>query len=162
MSAPTPHGRLTPTREQELVRAALEVRDRAWAPYSRFQVGAALLCDDGAVVLGCNVENASYGLCVCAERTAVASAVASGRTGFRAIVVATGSVPPSPPCGMCRQVLAEFCSDLRIVCVNPEGQRLRTTLRKLFPGTFTPELLRSGQGTRPRGAGRSRSRKGPA
>lgn len=131
--------------EDELVDAALRARGRAWAPYSRFLVGAALLCEDGTVVEGCNVENVSYGLCICAERTAVAAAVASGRRRFAAIAIATGSSPPSPPCGMCRQVLAEFCEDLPIVCVNPEGERSRTTLRAIFPGTFTAELLQSGQ-----------------
>lgn len=125
--------------------AALRARERAWAPYSRFLVGAALLCEDGSIVEGCNVENVSYGLCLCAERTAVGTAVASGRRRFAAIAIATASSPPSPPCGMCRQVLAEFCPDLPIVCVNTAGERLRTTLREIFPGTFTAELLQSGQ-----------------
>lgn len=146
--------------------AALRARGRAWAPYSRFLVGAALLCEDGTVVEGCNVENVSYGLCICAERTAVAAAVASGRRRFAAIAIATGSSPPSPPCGMCRQVLAEFCDDLPIVCVNPEGERSRTTLRAIFPGTFTAELLQSGQTGHAgqagqAGAPRGRPRAGP-
>jgi cytidine deaminase len=161
--------RLSRAREDLLVDAALRARERAWAPYSRFAVGAALLCDDGSLVEGCNVENVSYGLCICAERTAVAAAVAAGRRRFSAIAIATASTPPSPPCGMCRQVLAEFCSDLPIVCVNPDGERVRTTLQRIFPGNFTAELLRSGQ--RPAGPpdgpeaarrGPRRKKKGPA
>ena len=131
--------------EATLVDAAVRARARAYAPYSRFKVGAALLCADGTVVTGCNVENASYGLCICAERTAVAAAVAAGHTRFRAIAVATGSAPPSPPCGMCRQVLVEFAPDMPIVLVGKGGARARTTLKRLFPGTFTPALLASGR-----------------
>lgn len=131
--------------EDTLVEVALAARRRAHAPYSGFDVGAALLCEDGTIIEGCNVENASYGLCICAERTAISTAVAQGRKKFRAIAISTSSSPPSPPCGMCRQVMAEFCDDLPIVCVNPDGERVRTTLKKIFPGTFTPALLRSGQ-----------------
>jgi cytidine deaminase len=133
------------TTEDELVDAALGARKRAYAPYSRFLVGAALLTVDGVVVVGCNVENASYGLCICAERTAIATAVALGHVGVRAIAVATGSSPPSPPCGMCRQVLAEFASDVAIILINPEGQRVRTTLKRIFPATFTKALLDKGR-----------------
>ncbi len=135
--------------EDALVEEALRARDKAYAPYSRFRVGAGLLCEDGTVIPGCNVENASYGLCVCAERSAVSTAVTSGRRAFRAIAIATASTPPSPPCGMCRQVLAEFAPGLEIVLVNPAGARVRTTLKKLFPGSFTPALLDSGRRRRP-------------
>lgn len=137
--------KLSRSAEDALVEIALRARERAYAPYSRFLVGAALRCDDGSVIEGCNVENASYGLCVCAERNAVGSAVAAGRRSFDAIAIATSSAPPSPPCGMCRQVLAEHAKDLAIVLVNTKGDRVRTTLGKLFPGTFTSEQLRSGQ-----------------
>jgi cytidine deaminase len=132
--------------EDALVKRALSARKRAYAPYSEFTVGAALLCDDGKVYEGVNVENASYGLCLCAERTAMVTAVAEGHRKFSAIAIATGSDPPSPPCGMCRQVLAEFCADLRIILVNDRGAKKRVTLKKIFPGTFTPAQLRSGQG----------------
>ena len=126
--------------------AASAARARAYAPYSRFQVGAALLCADGAVVVGVNVENASYGLCQCAERTAVGTAVAEGRSGIIAVAVVTGSSPPSPPCGMCRQVLAELCApELVVVMANPAGERSVTTLGALFPGSFDAALLLSGQ-----------------
>ncbi|MBM4279830.1 MAG: cytidine deaminase [Deltaproteobacteria bacterium] len=127
---------------------ALAARRRAYAPYSHFLVGAALLCDDGAVIEGCNVENASYGLCICAERTAVAAAVAQGRRHFRAVAIATASTPPATPCGMCRQVLAEFTppnGDIDILLVNDAGARVRTTLRALFPGIFDMAQLQSGQ-----------------
>ena len=151
-----PH-RLSRKDEDALVAIALRARARAYAPYSRFLVGAALRCDDGSVIEGCNVENASYGLCVCAERNAVGSAVAAGRHTFDAIAIATSSVPPSPPCGMCRQVLAEFADDLAILLVNTKGDRVRTTLKKIFPGTFTPAQLASGQrvatGRTPKGRG---------
>lgn len=128
-----------------LCTAALAARDQAYAPYSRFRVGAALLCADGTIVPGCNVENASYGLCLCAERSAVAGAIAGGRRDFVAIAIATASSPPSPPCGMCRQVLAEFALDLRIVMTNPEGERVETTARALLPGGFDLALLQRGQ-----------------
>lgn len=131
--------------EDALCAAALAARERAYAPYSAFRVGAALLLDDGTVVPGCNVENASYGLCLCAERTAVASAVASGRQDFRAIAIATASSPPSPPCGMCRQVLSEFRRDLPLLLCNPEGERLRMSLDVIFPSSFDRELLSRGQ-----------------
>ena len=133
----------------DLVVQALAARQRAYAPYSRFLVGAALLCDDGTVVAGCNVENASYGLCICAERTAVVAAVAGGRRHFKAIASAPASSPPAAPCGMCRQVLAEFLSgdsdDLAIALVNDRGERSDTTLRAIFPGIFDPRQLASGQ-----------------
>ncbi len=130
--------------EDALVADALAARATAYAPYSRFLVGAALLCDDGTVVKGCNVENASYGLCICAERTAASAAVSQGKQKFRAIAIDTSSTPPSPPCGMCRQFLSEFAPALDVILVNDKGARTRTNLSKLFPGTFTPALLKSG------------------
>jgi cytidine deaminase len=133
----------------DLIPRALAARGRAYAPYSRFHVGASLRCADGTIVDGCNVENASYGLCICAERTAVAAAVAAGHRRFTAIAIATASSPPAAPCGMCRQVLAEFLSggddDLVIVLVNDKGERHDTTLRALFPGVFDLTQLKSGQ-----------------
>ena len=133
----------------DLIPRALAARARAYAPYSRFHVGASLRCADGTVVDGCNVENASYGLCICAERTAVAAAVAAGHRHFTAIAIATASSPPAAPCGMCRQVLAEFLTgpddDLPIALVNDRGERHDTTLRVLFPGIFDLSQLQSGQ-----------------
>lgn len=124
-----------------LVPQALEVRLHAYAPYSNFKVGAALLGDSGRVYLGCNVENSSYGLCVCAERSAVARAVADGERSFRGIVIATQSDTPSPPCGMCRQTLAEFARHMPVVLVNDKGGRIDTSLDELFPMSFTPDYL---------------------
>ena len=102
---------------QQLVTAAIQARKNAYAPYSNFQVGAALLTKDGETFVGCNVENASYGLCICAERTAICTAVANKRTSFRAIAVA--AAPLASPCGACRQFLVEFGKDITVVSVDP-------------------------------------------
>lgn len=133
------------TTKRDLIARALSARDNAYAPYSNFRVGAALLCDDGSVFLGGNVENASYGLCCCAERCAVGTAVAAGNRKFQTLVVATASSPPSTPCGMCRQVLIEFCSDLEIILVNPDGEQVETDIRTLFPSNFDADLLADGR-----------------
>ncbi|MCC6747623.1 MAG: cytidine deaminase [Deltaproteobacteria bacterium] len=126
----------SPLPWESLAKTALAARKQAYAPYSRFRVGAALLTSTGEVVTGCNVENASYGLCVCAERNAIASAVAAGHRSFVALAVATGASPPAPPCGMCRQVMAELCVDLELLLVNPAGEQRRTKLSKIFPEPF--------------------------
>jgi cytidine deaminase len=127
--------------ESELIAAALEVRKRAYAPYSRFMVGAALRASDGSVFTGCNVENASFGATICAERNAVARAVAQGKTKFVQLAIATSSRPPSPPCGLCRQVLFEFAPKLSILLVNPDGKTVRTRLDRLLPMGFSKHFL---------------------
>ena len=132
--------RTTPELEP-LVARALEVREHAYAPYSHFKVGAALLGESGRVYLGCNVENSSYGLCVCAERSAIARAVADGERRFKGIVIATQSEPPSPPCGMCRQTLVEFARRMPVLLVNDKGQRLEFNLDELFPMSFTNDYF---------------------
>lgn len=123
-----------------LLRAAVETSKRAHAPYSKFHVGAALLADDGSVVTGCNVENASYGLTICAERNAIFHAVATGRKKFKAVaVVADGEAIPYP-CGACRQVIAEFCgpkTPIFIASAKRPDRFERTTLGRLLPKSFT-------------------------
>jgi cytidine deaminase len=128
----------------DLVAAARAARERAYAPYSGFRVGAALLTDGGEVVTGVNVENASYGLAICAERVAVAAAVARGHRRFEAIAVAGPGVDPVTPCGACRQVLREFPRgvDLEVLCAGEAGERLlATTLGELLPHSFGPDSL---------------------
>jgi cytidine deaminase len=123
-----------------LVEAARAVQQRAYAPYSRFRVGCALEDEDGRVFLGCNVENASYGLTICAERAAVCAAVASGARRLRRAVVVTDADPPAAPCGACRQVLSEFGRDLSITGVGPGGE-VHWTVAELLPSAFGPEQL---------------------
>lgn len=115
--------------------------ERAYAPYSGFRVGAALLATDGSVTEGCNVENAAYPAGICAERAAVATAVSRGVRSFRALVIATEGESPASPCGMCRQVLIEFAPELAVVSVTSGGAEARWTLAELFPHAFTPTSL---------------------
>jgi cytidine deaminase len=121
---------------ERLEAVAREVMEMAYAPYSGFRVGAALHAEDGSVWAGCNVENASYGLTVCAERSAVCRAVAEGRQRFDRIVIASSGDDPVAPCGACRQVLAEFGLDLDIVSVAGDS-RTQWTLGELLPAPFT-------------------------
>jgi len=123
-----------------LVEAAGSVRQRAHAPYSNFAVGSAVLDGDGAIHLGCNVENASYGLSVCAERHAVAAAVAAGAKKLVAVAVVTETSPPTSPCGACRQVLREF-GNLQVILANLKGDRTLTSIAELLPAAFGPEVL---------------------
>ncbi|HVP38267.1 MAG TPA: cytidine deaminase [Candidatus Saccharimonadales bacterium] len=120
----------------ELVRAAKQAMARAYAPYSGFRVGAALLGASGRVHQGFNVENISYGLSMCAERTAVYAALISGERQFRAIAIATDSPNPISPCGACRQVLSEFCRDLPVLLAPVRGRVRRYTLKQLLPAAF--------------------------
>lgn len=122
--------------DDSLVAEARAALKNAHAPYSRFQVGAALRTRSGRVFRGVNVENASLGLSVCAERAAVHGAVAAGERDFEAIAVATEAAEPTPPCGSCRQVLLEFVPDMRILLVAREGPIERLTLAELMPRPF--------------------------
>ena len=123
-----------------LIETARAAQRRAYCPYSNYPVGAALEAEDGTVFAGCNVESASYGLTICAERAALATAVNAGVRRFRRIVVATDSEPPAPPCGACRQVLAEFGPEIEVESVGPSQTR-RWTIRELLPDAFTGSLL---------------------
>jgi cytidine deaminase len=123
-------------KDTELIKKAKEARKNAYAPYSKFKVGAALLTKSGKVYTGANVENSAYGLTVCAERVAVFKAVNNGDKDFVKIVVTADKNPPITPCGACRQVLSEFTRDLEIVCVNLKGKVDRYRLKELLPEAF--------------------------
>jgi cytidine deaminase len=127
-------------RIEELVAAAREVRPRAYAPYSGFHVGAAVLAD-GAIHTGVNVENASYPVGVCAERSAVSAAVVAGARSISAVAVVADAEDPTPPCGGCRQVLNEFGPDMLVVCEGSSGRRAEWKLSDLLPNAFGPSNL---------------------
>jgi len=124
-----------------LADAALAARSNAHAPYSHFLVGAALEADDGRVFTGCNVENATYGLSVCAERVAVFKAVSEGARKFRRIAVSADTDVLTPPCGACRQILWEFCGDIEVTLLNPRGKTETFRMKDLFPRPFDASFL---------------------
>ena len=121
--------------------AALTARENAHAPYSKFRVGAALEDTSGRVHTGCNVENATYGLTLCAERVAVFKAISEGAREFRRIAIAADTDALTPPCGACRQILWEFCGDIEIVMVNLHGKSEVLRLKELFPRAFDASFL---------------------
>ncbi len=125
-----------------LIAAARRVRRHALAPYSGFKVGAALLTEDGTVVTGCNVENATYGLTLCAERVAMFTALSAGHRRFTRIAVVADAAAPTPPCGACRQILWEFAGDLEVVLANLRRETGRYQLSELLPLPFDRRLLR--------------------
>ena len=127
--------------DKELVALATQMQQRSYVPYSHFPVGAVLECDDGTVYTGCNVENAAYPAGICAERNAIFHAVAEGHTRFRRIVIAGKSSDFCVPCGICRQVMREFSTDLEIICLNGAGEEQQFTLDQLLPHGFGPEHL---------------------
>ncbi|WP_054950020.1 cytidine deaminase [Numidum massiliense] len=127
---------------EQLIAAAKEARGRAYVPYSRFPVGAALLLPNGEIVSGCNIENASYGLTNCAERTAIFKAVSRGERQIAAVAVIADTNDPVSPCGACRQVLAEFCApNVPVYLANLKGDVRETTISELLPFSFTQEAL---------------------
>ncbi|MGI8744853.1 MAG: cytidine deaminase [Bryobacteraceae bacterium] len=126
----------------DLTEAALTARENAHAPFSKFKVGAALREVTGRIHTGCNVENATYGLTVCAERIAVFKAVSEGARQFTEIAVAADTDVLTPPCGACRQILWEFCGDIEITMVNPRGEAETMRLSELFPRPFDASFLR--------------------
>jgi cytidine deaminase len=125
----------------ELLASALAAREHAHAPYSHFQVGAALEDSTGRIHTGCNVENATYGLTLCAERVAVFKAISEGVREFRRIAVAADTETLTPPCGACRQILWEFCGDIEITLVNPRGKTETMRMKDLFPRAFDASFL---------------------
>ena len=126
----------------ELVKKALEMRQYAYAPYSHFAVGAALLCDDGRVFTGCNVENAAYGSTICAERTALLKAISEGcLQGWQTIAIAGSGVDYCWPCGSCRQMLYEFAPELQVLAVRENGDYQEMKLSQLLPNGFGPSAL---------------------
>lgn len=120
----------------ELIAAARQAREQAYVPYSRFPVGAALITEDGTLYTGCNIENASFGLTNCAERTALFKMVSEGQRKFTAIAVVADTDGPVSPCGACRQVLTEFGPDARVYLTNLHGDVTETTVAELLPGFF--------------------------
>ncbi len=122
--------------DKQLLRLANEARTNAYAPYSGFAVGAALLCEDGAVYTGVNVENAAYGPSICAERTAIFKAISEGKRGFVKLAVTCES-DHCRPCGVCRQVMFEHAPDMEVLMGNPDGEYVRTTVRELLPDGFS-------------------------
>jgi len=137
MPAPLPASAL-----RRLEKAARAAAKNSYSPYSKFPVGAAVLAGSGKVYAGTNVENASYGLCNCAERTAIFSAAVAGERALRAVAVYTPTATPTAPCGACRQVINEFGSDAFVVCVCDSEKRLASPLSALLPNSFGPKNLR--------------------
>lgn len=132
---------LTDKQKEALIQAACQARDYSYAPYSQYKVGAALLSVDDQIIIGANVENASYGLSMCAERTAVFKAVSQGIREIKAIAVCTSNA--GSPCGACRQVLSEFAGDIPILMIDDDGNLRTSTLHTLLPDHFAPEHLQS-------------------
>jgi cytidine deaminase len=126
----------------QLIEEAKKARELAYVPYSKFKVGAALLTNDGKVYHGCNIENAAYSMCNCAERTALFKAYSEGDKDFQMIAVVADTNRPVPPCGACRQVISELCSpSMKVVLTNLNGDVQELTVHELLPGAFSPEDL---------------------
>nr|WP_155816440.1 cytidine deaminase [Bacillus methanolicus] len=127
---------------EQLVAEAKKAREKAYVPYSKFAVGAALLTDDGKIYHGCNIENAAYSMTNCAERTALFKALSEGDRNFKALAVIADTKRPVPPCGACRQVISELCpQDMKVVLTNLNGDIKELTAKELLPGAFSPEDL---------------------
>ncbi|MEW4284116.1 cytidine deaminase [Priestia koreensis] len=126
----------------QLIEEAKKARERAYVPYSTFKVGAALLTKDGKVYHGCNIENAAYSMCNCAERTALFKAYSEGDTKYEALAVVADTDRPVSPCGACRQVISELCSkDMKVILTNLKGDIYELTVDELLPGAFSSEDL---------------------
>jgi cytidine deaminase len=128
--------------EKELIEAAMAVRENAYAPFSEFKVGSALETDDGEIIVGSNVESASYGLTVCAERVAVWNAISQGKRKIRRIAVVADTEDLTPPCGVCRQIIWEFGGDIPVIFANLSGQVETVQMRDLLPRAFDTKFLK--------------------
>ncbi len=129
------------SEDELLITAATQARENAHAPYSNFRVGAALRSSSGRIFGGCNVENATYGLTICAERVAIFKAISEGERGFSAIALVTDTEALTPPCGACRQLLWEFCGDVPVTMANLNGKRETVQMKELFPKPFDDSNL---------------------
>lgn len=129
---------------EHLISEAEAARAQAYVPYSHFTVGAAVLAKDGRIFRGCNIENASYGLTICAERTAIFKAISEGARELAAIAVVCDTPAVASPCGACRQVMAEFGDGLTVILANLTGKRIITTVADILPGAFDDSYLRQG------------------
>lgn len=128
--------------DEALIALAADAQERAYAPYSCFRVGAAVVAGSGRVYTGCNVENASYPLCCCAERVAIYTAVAAGERAITRVAVVTDATPPVAPCGGCRQVIREFGAEVEVIYANRQGEAEKTTIATLLPVGFSGEQLK--------------------
>ncbi len=129
------------SKTKDLVESAKRVREMAFAPYSKFKVGSAVITKDGKIFSGCNVESASYGLTVCAERVAIWKAVSEGETEFTAMAVVADTENLTPPCGVCRQIIWEFCGDVPITLANLHGEEETVSSKELLPRPFDTKFL---------------------
>ena len=127
--------------DKELLDLAWQAREQSYSPYSHFAVGAALECADGTVYTGCNVEGASYGNTICAERTALVKAVSEGKRSFKRVAIVANSPEYTAPCGICRQMLYEFAPDLQVLCANGAGEWKSVSLRELLPMGFSASAM---------------------
>lgn len=127
--------------DRMLIEAARQAREKAYAPYSRFKVGAAVLTQSGRIITGCNVESASYGLTLCAERVAIFKAVSEGELVFKKIAVVTDTDELTPPCGACRQIIWEFCGDVLVIMSNLKRRTEREQMRAILPRAFDRRFL---------------------
>lgn len=128
--------------KEKLIELANEARERAFAPYSKFKVGAAIETDEGEFFIGCNIESASYGLTVCAERVAIWKAVSEGKMNFKSIAVVVDTEELTPPCGVCRQIIWEFCHDIPVILANLKGKSEVIQMRELLPRAFDTKFLK--------------------
>jgi cytidine deaminase len=133
--------------QKDLIEAAVKAREKATAPFSHFKVGAALETTSGKVFTGCNIENASYGLTVCAERVAIWKAVSEGEKDFRQIIVVADTETLTPPCGACRQIIWEFCGDVPVTMANLKEESQTVSMKDLLPRAFGREFLSEDENT---------------